>query len=163
MYIPYSYMFLGCLVELVLVYAAILSAGEVIRTGTPESESVESRLLQEAQVIIYPYHYSVVGVLIASLTINYIENLVYVFLFCKYLKQYIPDRQIDRVSNYVVLVFGTLTNFRFSLLAYSKMFPKPSIMVQNASKLTPLHYLCIASLFATALPLTAAGILIYNA
>ena len=125
-----------------------------------------ARLLQseeEAEIVIYGFHYTVIGILTASLVLNYIMNIVYVIIFCKYLKKYIPDRQIDQISNYTVLFFGTLTNFRFCLLAFSKMFPKPSILVQNASKLTPLHYMCIATIFTEILPLAAAGILMYNA
>lgn len=103
-----------------------------------------------------------VGLLACSLALNYVANFVYLVLFCKYLKKYIPDRQIDKISNYLVVVVGTLLNFRFSLLAYSKMFPKPNILVENQSKLTPVHYMCIASIFTTLFPLIAAGILIYN-
>lgn len=55
-----------------------------------------------------------------------------------------------------------LSNYRFSLVAYSKMFPKPNILVENQSKLTPLHYMCISSMFTAVLPLGAAGVLIYN-
>jgi hypothetical protein len=35
-------------------------------------------------------------------------------------------------------------------------------MVENQSKLTPVHYMCIASIFAIILPLASSGILIYN-
>lgn len=147
-YLPYSYMYIGCLVELVLVYSIAI-----------EASSMSSRRLLEAE----GFYSTVVGVLAASLVLNYLFNFAYVGIFCKYLKKYIPDRQIDKVSNYSVLIFGTLTNFRFSLIAFSKMFPKPSICVENASKLTPLHYLCIGTLFTQILPLGAAGILIYNA
>lgn len=76
--------------------------------------------------------------------------------------KYVPDRQIDRISNYAVVVVGMLTNYRFTLLAYSKLFPKPNILVENQSKLTPIHYMCIASILTSFLPLTAACILIYN-
>jgi hypothetical protein len=48
------------------------------------------------------------------------------------------------------------------LVSYSKLFPKPNIMVENQSKLTPIHYMCIASVMFTVLPLAAAGILVYN-
>lgn len=47
-------------------------------------------------------------------------------------------------------------------MAYSKMFPKPNIVVENQSKLTPIHYMCIASIFTSILPVVAAGLLIYN-
>lgn len=108
------------------------------------------------------YQYAILGILGASIALNYIQNFVFLFLFCKYLRKYVPDRQIDKISNYLVLVIGVLTNFRICLIAYSKMFPKPDITVENQSKLTPLHYMCISSLFTSILPLVASGILIYN-
>ena len=145
MYLLYSYMFVGSLVELILVYAAIFTTAQVIRDGTLESQA--ARLLQSQAGVVDQYHFAVVRVLAVSLCLNYIFNFTYVFIFCKYFKQYIPDRQIDYISNYTVLVVGTLTNFRFCLLAFCKMFPKPSIQLQNASKITPLHYMCIATLF----------------
>lgn len=97
-----------------------------------------------------------------GIALNYISNIIYIIFFCKYLKRYIADRQVDKIANYVVLVFGTLTNYRFSLLAYSKMFPKPKIEAENASNLTPLHYLCIGSIFVSIFPLIAVCVLIYN-
>jgi hypothetical protein len=72
-------------------------------------------------------------------------------------------RQIDVISNGVVLVIALLTNFRFGLIAFSRMFPKPSIYVQNASKLTPIHYLCIISMFLDIIVLVACGIGLLNA
>lgn len=108
------------------------------------------------------YMYSVLGLLASSVALNYISNIIFLVLFWKYLKKYIGDRQIDKISNYLVLTVGALTNYRFSLVAYSKMFPKPNILVENQSKLTPIHYMCISSLFVAILPLSAAGMLVYN-
>lgn len=92
-----------------------------------------SRLLQSVSTTSTDgpklYQYAIIGILAAVLAFNYLSNFVYLFLFCKYLRKYIPDRQIDKVSNYLVLVLGTLTNYRFSLVAYSKLFPKPNITV----------------------------------
>ena len=39
MYLLYSYMFVGSLVELILVYASILTTAQVIRDGTLESQA----------------------------------------------------------------------------------------------------------------------------
>ena len=108
------------------------------------------------------YQYAVLGLLAATIALNYILNIAYLIIFCKYLKKFIGDRQIDKISNYVVLTIGILTNYRFVLLAYSKMFPKPKMQVENASNLTPTHYVCISSIFVSILPLIAAGLLIYN-
>ena len=47
-------------------------------------------------------------------------------------------------------------------MAYSRMFPKPFIYISNPSKLTPVHYLCIISLFLDIIPITACAIAIYN-
>jgi hypothetical protein len=78
------------------------------------------------------------------------------------LARYIPNQQIDKIANYAVVTVGELTNYRFSVMAYSKLFPKPNVIVENQSKLTPLHYMCIGSLLFELIPLIAAGILIYN-
>ena len=73
-----------------------------------------------------------------------------------------PDRQIDLISNGFVLIIGTLGNFRFCLSAFSKLFPKPQIPIDNHTRLTPIHYLCIASIVLSAIPIAAACVLIYN-
>jgi hypothetical protein len=129
-YVPYSFMFVCCIVEYVLVIVVLANENSVIKSLLTSSVS---RLLQtsKSSLVVMPqsYQYAVVGLLATSLALNYIANFVYLFLFCKYLKKYIPDRQIDKISNYLVLTLGTLTNFRFSLVAYSKMFQKPYILV----------------------------------
>lgn len=48
-------------------------------------------------------------------------------LFCKYYRQMLLQRQIDIISNYAVLVFGSLTSYRFYLLAFSRFFKQPYI------------------------------------
>jgi hypothetical protein len=124
-----------------------------------------SRLLQSvssSKPFPSSYLMTVIGLLISTLVLNYISNFVYIFLFCRYLRKFIPDRQIDKISNYFVLAISVLTNYRFSLVSYSKLFPKPNIMVENQSKLTPIHYLCIVSMIVIILPLAASGILIYR-
>lgn len=85
-------------------------------------------------------------------------------IFLRYIKPLITNaRQIDMISNFVVIFIATCTNFRFGLLAFSRMFPKPNIYVQNASKLTPIHYLCIFSLFLDVVSLAASGLGLTNA
>lgn len=132
------------------------------------SQTIGSRLLQNvssskhSDILPQKVQLPVVGLLITALALNYLSNFLFVFLFCRYLRRFIPDRQIDKISNYFVLVIGVFTNYRFSLVSYSKLFPKPNIMVENQSKLTPIHYMCIASVMFTVLPLAAAGILVYN-
>jgi len=71
-------------------------------------------------------------------------------------------KQIDYISNTLVLMLATLTNYRFALLVYSKMFPKPQIPIDNCSRLTPINYLCIGTLVLDGIPLAAAVILIYK-
>ena len=71
-------------------------------------------------------------------------------------------RQIDVISNVVVLILATLTNYRFGLIAFAKMFPKPAIHINTPSKLTPIHYLAIASLLLDIIPLSACAIAIHN-
>lgn len=128
MYLPYSYIFLSCVIEYILIIALIAKTDTQIKTLIAESAA---RLLQTitSQEGPQPHQYAVLGLLACSFALNYIQNFVYLFLFCKYLRKYIPDRQIDKISNYLVLTVGILTNFRFSLMAYSKMFPKPNITV----------------------------------
>ena len=60
----------------------------------------------------------------------------------------------------VVLILATLTSYRFGLLAYSKLFPKPRIPIDNHTRLTPVHYLCIFSMLLEAIPIWASCLLI---
>jgi ABC-type transport system involved in multi-copper enzyme maturation permease subunit len=99
----------------------------------------------------------------AAIALNYLENITYLILFICYIKPLVTNpRQIDVISNVVVLIIAFLTNFRFGLIAFSRMFPKPNIYVQNPSKLTPIHYLCIVCLFLDVLSLAACGLGIFN-
>jgi hypothetical protein len=81
-----------------------------------------------------------------------------------YIKPLVTNpRQIDVISNVTVLIIALLTNFRFGLIAFSRMFPKPNIYIQNASKLTPIHYLCIVSMFLDVIALVGCGLGVLNA
>jgi len=61
-----------------------------------------------------------------SIATNYLTNIAYIFIFIKYIKPLMNNpRQIDFISNIVVLVIGSLTNYRLALMAFSKLFPKP--------------------------------------
>lgn len=71
-------------------------------------------------------------------------------------------KQIDVIALTVTLVIAMLTNFRFFLLAFSRLFPKPHIHVSDSSKLTPIHYLCILALILDILPLVAVCLGIYK-
>jgi len=98
-----------------------------------------------------------------SIATNYLTNIAYIFIFIKYIKPLMNNpRQIDFISNIVVLVIGSLTNYRLALMAFSKLFPKPYIHINIGSKLTPVHYLCITSLILDILPIAACAIAIYN-
>ena len=70
------------------------------------------------------------ALLISSLVINYLLNIVYLIIFIKYIKPLMTNpKQIDVISNVVVLVLATLTSFRFGLLAFARILPKPHIHV----------------------------------
>ena len=57
-------------------------------------------------------------------------NIIFAIIFWKYIYPLIKDpRQVDYITIGVVMVLGMLTNYRFTLLMFSKMFPKPRIHV----------------------------------
>ena len=67
-------------------------------------------------------------------------------LFCRYIRPtMVLTRQIDLITNYSLLVLSLATNFRFSFLVFSKMFPHPKIEVPNEPNLRPLHLLLAVS------------------
>lgn len=71
-------------------------------------------------------------------------------------------RQIDYIVNGIILFIATITNYRFGLIAFSRMFPKPEIQVENSSKLTPINYLTVMTLILDVIPLAAGGLLVYK-
>lgn len=74
----------------------------------------------------YSYRSTIMILFVVALVVNYLSNFLYLFLFCKYLWPLLPNpKQIDYITNGLVLVFATATNYRFGFMAYSKMFPKP--------------------------------------
>ena len=74
----------------------------------------------------YSYRFAIKALLIAGLAINYVTNILYVVIFCKYMRPLISvPRQIDYIVNGVILFIATITNYRFGVVAYSKMFAKP--------------------------------------
>lgn len=124
--VAYSFVFLGCIIEFSLIIGVLVYQSNTIQAIT--DQIAIARLLQKKEELIVEEYQSVaLGLLATTIALNYISNIVYIVFFCKYLKQYIADRQVDTITNYVVLVLGTLSNYRFSLLCYSKMFPKPKI------------------------------------
>lgn len=101
--------------------------------------------------------------MVAGLAFNYITNILYLIIFVKYVTPLITNpRQIDYIVNIAVLIVCTLTNYRFGLIAFSKMFPKPQIQIDNSSRLTPINYLAVFSVIFDILPLAAAGLMIYK-
>jgi hypothetical protein len=114
LYLPYSMMIGMCMVELVLVIACL---------SVTNNSALSSRLLLG---IDYSHRVTVKNLLIASLVFNYISNILYLILFCKYITPLIvKPRQIDYITHIVTLIVGTMTNYRFGLIAFSRMFPKP--------------------------------------
>jgi hypothetical protein len=115
-YVPYSLIIGSSVIEFVLVIATLSNAGDLSSLRLLAASSSERLTVR--------------GLMGGILAINYISNIVYIFLFIKYIKPLINNpRQIDVIANIVVLVFGTVTNYRFALIAFSKMFPKPYIYV----------------------------------
>lgn len=98
-----------------------------------------------------------------SVAFNYIFNFIFVGIFIKYFKPLIKaPRQIDIISYIAMLIIGTCTNFRFCFIAFARMFPKPYIFIQNPSKLTPIHYLCLSTILFDIMIIVACGIAIFN-
>lgn len=103
------------------------------------------------------------ALLATALATNYITNFIYIVIFVKYIKPLLTNpRQIDVIANIAALVVGTVTNYRFALIAFCKMFPKPHIHIVNGSKLTPIHYLAIISLLLDLFPIAGCCLLLYN-
>lgn len=71
------------------------------------------------------------GLLAVSLGLNYLMNLVALWVFCRCIRPMILPRQVDKISNYAVLALSLVTNYRFYLLAFSRLFKKPSIEVKD--------------------------------
>ena len=106
---------------------------------------------------------TIFALLIAALIINYVTNIVFGVIFYKYIYPLIKNpRQVDYITIGLALVIGMLTNYRFSLIIFSKMFPKPQVDVDYSSRLTPVHYLCVASVFLSGISLAASALIIKN-
>ena len=156
-YVPYSLLMCYCLAQLVLIFAGI-----VVLNGLPSSSNSSSisRLLLGMD---YSYRIIAKDLLITGLALNYLMNVLYLVVFCKYIYPLIRNpHQVDYIVNTVILVISTVTNYRFGLMAYSRVFPKPEIHIDNTSRLTPVNYLIIASIILDILPLVSAIYLIYK-
>lgn len=156
-YVPYSILMFSALVEIaqVIILIAVLASSDASSSST-----TVSRLLLGMN---YSYRLTIQALLLASLVLNYLLNLLFLLVFCKYLRPLLnAPKQIDLITNGIVLALATVTNYRLILLSFSRMFPKPWIPVDNSSKLTPVNYLCIVSLILDVLPLTASIMLIYK-
>lgn len=150
-YLPYSIIIVSSIVQYVLVLALTVSLGNI---NSP------ARLLASTT---FNYKIPMAILLIVSIALNYTLNGVYAFIFVKYIKPLITNaRQIDVISNVAVIIIAELTNYRFGLLAFARMFPKPYIYIPNASKLTPIHYLCLAGMFLEIVLLAACGLGLSN-
>ena len=106
----------------------------------------------------------IIGLLATSLVINYLLNIAYIVIFVKYMWPLVhKPQQIDYISHTLVIIFASLTNYRFGLLVYAQLCSRPRIPIDVASRLTPIHYLCISSAFFDILLFVASGIGIYQA
>lgn len=111
----------------------------------------------------YSYRLPIRNLLLVGLMFNYICNILYLLVFYKYIRPMISaPRQIDYIAHIAVLIVGTLTNYRFALIAFSRMFPKPHIPVDNSSRITPINYLAVSSVLLDLITLSAAGLLVYK-
>jgi hypothetical protein len=78
----------------------------------------------------YAYRNTMKVLLILSIVFNYLSNAAYIFIFVRYIRPLMNNpKQIDFIANVVVLVVAGLTNYRFALIAFARMFPKPSIYI----------------------------------
>ena len=124
LYAPFSLLFAFCLIELTLI---IVTISTVSKLPSSSNSIAVGRLLVGMD---YSYRATVRSLLIASLVINYLTNVFYLVIFCRYMRPLIlVPRQIDYIVNGVILVIAGLTNYRFGVVAYSKMFPKPEIRI----------------------------------
>ncbi len=120
LYTPYSLLLTYCIIEFGVIIASIAVLNN---SSSSSSAATASRLLYGMD---YSYRNIVKALLAASLAFNYITNFCYLAIFCKYLRPLLPNpHQIDNISNALLLIFATATNYRLGLLAFSKMFPKP--------------------------------------
>jgi hypothetical protein len=71
--------------------------------------------------------YLSLGILAVALFLNYIMNIVSIWIFCKFIRPMILPRQIDIITNYAALIFGVLTTYRFYMIAFCRMFKKPFV------------------------------------
>jgi hypothetical protein len=118
LYVPYSMVFMLSLIEYFLIIVTAIYANDL--------SAVVARLLTTD----YSYRSTIFALLIVALVLNYLTNILFLIIFFLYIKPLIASpRQIDVITNGVVLVIGTLTNYRFCLLIFSKMFPKPQIPI----------------------------------
>jgi hypothetical protein len=98
----------------------------------------------------------VVALLGLSIASNYITNIIYIVIFIKYIKPLVSNpRQIDVISIVVALIIGVATNYRFTLIAFARMFPKPNIYVEDPKHFSQIHTLCIVSIILDLFPLVA--------
>ena len=150
-YVPYSLILFSGVIQLVLTFALISSINSSLSQKRLLATDISS---QRSTMII---------LLAIAIAFNYIFNFIFVGIFVKYFKPLIPvPRQIDIISYVAMLIISTCTNFRFSFVAFARMFPKPYIYIQNPSKLTPLHYLCLSSVLFDIMLVVACGIAIFN-
>lgn len=140
-YVPYSLIILSSVAEIVLVLAVL----------SQSTSTTSARLLAAASS-----NTVIIGLLIFAVVLNYAANGLYVFLFLKYLKPLILKlQQIDKITLTVTMVFGLITNYRFSMVAFSRMFPRPRVPIDMPKYLTPVHYLCFASMICSIFPIVA--------
>lgn len=156
-YVPYSILMVSSLIQIIqiLVLLIVLSSAE-----TSSSSTTISRLLVGMD---YSYRIKIYSLLLASLVLSYVMNILFLYIFCRYIKPLLGlPKQIDLITNGIVLALATLTTYRLMLLSFSRMFPKPWIPIDNASRLTPVNYLCVVTLILDLLPFSAAIFLIYK-
>jgi hypothetical protein len=118
-YAPYSVVFLTSALEYMLIIGTTIHSSSII--------GEESRRLLEYDITQRPV---ILNLLIAALVVNYVMNIIFAVIFFKYLVPLInAPRQVDYITIGAAFIMGMLTNYRFCLIFFSKMFPKPRINV----------------------------------
>lgn len=141
---PYSLIIVSSLAEIVLVIALLVQSSPMASTRLLATSSNKNVIL---------------GLLGLTIALNYIANVLYIWMFARYIKPLLVKlQQIDKITHSATLIVGLITNYRFAMVAYSRMFPRPRVPVDMAKHLTPVHYLCFASLICSIFAIVACAV-----
>lgn len=156
-YLPYSIMLFSSLIQFSLAAIVIILAISSSSTNTNTVRLLIALAWNDG------HRGTMIGLLAFWISFNYLTNAIHLSIFMRYMKPLLPNpKQTDNISTTLVLILASLTNYRFALLPYAKLFPKPAIPISNSSNLTPLHYLCVASVISDIFLIAACGLGLYR-